>query len=112
MDQQKADEIVALDVTGIANFTDFFVICTGHTHTHLRSIEQSIGRRLREIGIRRLCENRGLDRECEWIVIDYGDVVVHIFEPDKRKYYALERLWGDSQEVDWPQAKIMIPASK
>lgn len=79
--------------------TDVFVIATGRSRPHIQGLVEELKIRFREKGRRRLGEE-GLAK-AEWVLLDYGDVVVHIFSPDHRLYYGLERLWGDAPQVPW-----------
>lgn len=102
-DELKAQSIIIMDVRKISSFTDFYVICTGVSTTQLKAISHNVHKRLKEKGITYLaCE--GL-RKTNWIVMDYGDVIVHIFNEETRKYYDLERLWGDAKTIDWDKEK-------
>jgi ribosome-associated protein len=92
---RKALEIVELDMREMIGYTDYFVICTGRTDRQAKAIHDAIHEGLkREHGIlpRRV---EGL-RQARWILMDYLDVVVHIFTPDTREYYRLEQLWGEA----------------
>jgi ribosome-associated protein len=96
---KKAEDIVALDVRGLSGITDFFVICSGTSEPHLKAIASEIRDRLKEeegVG------PNGVDGYpmSQWMVIDYGDVVVHIFHPHKRTYYAIEDLWSDAPRLE------------
>jgi ribosome-associated protein len=91
---KKARDIVALDLRQIAGYTDFFVICTGNTDRQAKAIHDGIHLGLKqEDGLlpRRV---EGLS-EARWILMDYLDVVVHVFTPETRDFYRLEALWGD-----------------
>jgi ribosome-associated protein len=91
---KKARDIVALDLREIAGYTDFFVICTGNTDRQTKAIHDGIHLGLKqEDGLlpRRV---EGL-AEARWILMDYLDVVVHVFTPETRDFYRLEALWGD-----------------
>ena len=94
---KKADDVIILDVRGISSVTDFLLICTGHSEPHLKAIADEIGRRLRERGIRP--HGRDGFPPSRWIVMDYNDVLVHIFHPELRQSYGLEQLWGDAKRV-------------
>jgi len=91
---KKALEPVALDLRGVAGFADYFLIVSGTSEPHLKAIAEAIAKGLKELGI--------LPRALEgipsshWIVLDYGDVVIHAFHPSTRRYYALEQLWNDA----------------
>jgi len=92
---RKALEIVQLDLRGIIGYTDYFVICTGRTDRQCKAIHDAIhlGMKSDHGLIPRRTE--GLT-EARWILIDYLDVVVHVFTPDTREYYRLEQLWGEA----------------
>jgi ribosome-associated protein len=98
-DDKKAIDIVALDLRGVAGYTDYFLVCSGGSDRQAKSIHDGISVGLkREHGIlpRRV---EGLT-EARWVLMDYLDVVVHIFTPDVRDYYRLEALWGDVPRVE------------
>ena len=91
---KKAIDIVALDLRGVAGYTDFFVICSGGSDRQTKAIHDGIHQGLKkehDVLPRRV---EGLS-EARWILMDYLDCVVHIFTPDTRDYYRLEQLWGD-----------------
>jgi ribosome-associated protein len=91
---KKAIDIVALDLRGVAGYTDYFVVCTGNTDRQTKAIHDAIHEELKKAhGIlpRRV---EGIS-QARWILMDYLDCVVHIFTPDMRDYYRLEQLWGD-----------------
>ncbi|MGI8429102.1 MAG: ribosome silencing factor [Solirubrobacteraceae bacterium] len=92
---RKAFEIVQLDLRGILGYADYFVICSGRTDRQAKAIHDAIHAGMKsehELLPRRV---EGL-REGRWILIDYLDVVVHVFTPDTRAYYRLEQLWGEA----------------
>lgn len=93
LDSKKAKQINVIDISGISILADYFIICTGTSATHVKALADELEMRLEEAGIRRShCE--GYD-SANWILADYGEVVVHIFKEDDRKFYNLERLWAD-----------------
>jgi ribosome-associated protein len=93
-DEKKAIDIVELELSGVLDYTDYFIICSGNTDRQTKAIHDAI-----QIGLKR--EHGVLPRrveglsEARWILMDYLDVVVHIFTPQTRDYYSLERLWGE-----------------
>ena len=95
---KQAVDVVALDLRGISTFTDFFVICSGSSEPHLKAIAGEIEERLRETHNLRPTAVDGFPLS-QWIVIDYGDVIVHIFHQSKREFYNLEDLWGDAPRL-------------
>jgi ribosome-associated protein len=95
---KKAIDLVVLDLRQATAFTDFFVICTGATTRQVQAIADGVQEALLKKGSRpALVEGQ---RRGEWILIDYFDVIFHIFTPATREFYALERLWGDAERVD------------
>ncbi len=95
---KKADEVLVLDLRGIASFTDFFILCTGQSNRQLRSIADGVEESLR--ARRRKPSHVEGYPNGEWILMDYVDFVVHVFTPSSRSYYDLERLWGDADRLD------------
>jgi ribosome-associated protein len=94
-DAKKAGEIVELDLRGVVGYTDYFVICAGNTERQTKAIHDTI-----HAGVKRdhgLLPRRveGLP-EARWILMDYLDVVVHVFTPQTRAFYRLEQLWGEA----------------
>ncbi|MBV8141472.1 MAG: ribosome silencing factor [Verrucomicrobia bacterium] len=98
-ENKKAEEIVVLDLRGISSFTDYFVICSANSEPHLKAINNGI----RE-GIREHAQTSPLASEgsvaSQWLVMDYSDVLVHIFLQKKREFYALESLWSDAPRLN------------
>ena len=97
--RKNASDIVLLRVGEAMGITDVFVIATGRSRLHIRSLADDLKNCLRENGRDRLGEE-GL-REAEWVLLDYGDFVIHIFSADHRRYYRLEGLWGDAPRIRW-----------
>ena len=94
---KKAEDIVVLDLTGISSFTDFFVIMHGNSSRQNVAIYEGIEEDLKDRSIRPLSvEGR---ENAEWILMDYGEFIVHIFSTTAREYYSLEKLWGDGLRV-------------
>ena len=97
--EKKAEDVVVLDVRGTASFADVFVLATGNSDRHVRSIVDGIGAALEPLGERPL----GVEGETEgrWVLMDLNDVVVHVFLREVRSYYDLERLWGDAPRLEF-----------
>jgi ribosome-associated protein len=94
---KKAIDIRVIDLRGIVSYTDFFVICSGNTERQAKAIHDGIYEELKNRSAERLLPRRTEgDREARWILLDYWDVVVHIFTPEAREYYRLENLWGEA----------------
>jgi ribosome-associated protein len=95
--EKKAVDLLVLDVRSVSSVADYFLVCSGRSTTHLRTITDGIREALKASGIRPL-HAEGVP-ESGWVLLDYGDVLVHAFLEDTRAYYALERLWGDAPVV-------------
>lgn len=93
----KALDLVILDVQGLSSVTDYFLVCSGRSTTHLRAIADAIREAMKVAEVRALHAEGA--PESGWMLLDYGDVLVHVFLEDTRAYYALERLWGDAPSV-------------
>jgi ribosome-associated protein len=95
---------VVLDLEGISSFTDYFVICSGTSEPHLKAISGEIEEQLKaQHGVRAVSVD-GFPAS-QWIVLDYLQVIVHVFRQEKREFYSLEDLWSDAQRVDWESVK-------
>jgi len=94
----KAEDLVVLDVRGLSSFTDFFIIMSGRSTRHVQGLAERIESELRSKRISsKNCE--GL-QEGLWVLLDYNDVIVHIFYSDTRKFYDLDGLWHDAPKID------------
>lgn len=94
---KKAKDVLILDLKGLTIIADYFVICSGESTTHVRAIVEGVGERsdrarIRPLGI------EGLNYS-HWVLIDHGDVIVHIFEEKTRDFYELEKLWMDAERI-------------
>jgi ribosome-associated protein len=98
-EENKAKDVLVLDMRGITPLYDFFVLLTGSSRRQIHTIAEEIDAALRAVGDQRL-SIQGYQAS-RWIVQDYGDVVVHVFDAESREYYALEELWADAPRVDW-----------
>jgi ribosome-associated protein len=93
-----------LDLRGISTFTDFFVICSATSEPQLKAIASEIETQLKEERGMRPVAIDGFPAS-QWIVLDYLQVVVHVFHRDKRAFYSLEDLWGDAPRIEWETAQ-------
>jgi ribosome-associated protein len=93
-DAKRAEDIVALNMKGISLIADYFLICHGNSDKQVQAIAREIKEKVEEqnISLKRI---EGFD-EARWVLVDIGDIVVHVFHKDERGYYNLERLWGDA----------------
>ena len=101
---KQAEHITILDVHGLIVITDYFVICSGATERQVRTIVEEIERALRDLG-RKPVRREG-ESERRWVLLDYVDLVVHVFTEQEREYYELERLWGDAPRSAWEDEGI------
>lgn len=96
---KKAEDVVILDMRGISSFTDFFVIASGTSEPQLKAIAGSIREKVREATGQRPTAEDGFPAS-QWVIIDYGSVIVHIFHTEKRGLYGLEDLWNDAKRIE------------
>ena len=97
-EDKKAADLIVLDLRKAAGFTDFFVIASGANARQVRAIADAVIEALDAAGTRS-AHVEGYDR-CEWVLVDYFDFIVHVFAPETRLFYGLERLWGSAERVD------------
>lgn len=105
---RRARDVLILDLRELASFTDFFIIGSGTSDTQLQGIQDAIVERLKDEGATPW--KREGSRQANWLVLDYVEIVVHLFLQDARSYYNLERLWGDAPQLplpDVPESMIM-----
>ena len=106
-DDKKAGEIVLLQVAEVSYLTDYFVIVTGFSRAQVRAIAESIEEKV-ELDCQRQPLRVEGKTDAGWILIDYGDVIVHIFLPTEREYYNLEAFWGHAQRIEFQSAKDSV----
>jgi ribosome-associated protein len=95
---KKAQDVVILDLRNTPAFTDFFVLCSGLNQRQVKAIADAVEEALRAAKLRP-AHVEGYDR-AEWVLMDYFSFIVHVFTPQTRAFYALERLWGDAERID------------
>lgn len=95
---KRAENVVILDLRGLTSITDFFVICTGASDTQVKAISTNIENELKKEAIRPW-HREGLT-SLNWVLLDYIDVVAHVFLPEIRDFYSLERIWGDAEKIE------------
>lgn len=110
MQEKKAEEIVQLDLSKIPNsITDYFIICHGSNRSQVEAIAESV-----EVEVKKAIGEHAWHKEgyenAEWVLLDYFDVVVHIFQPESRQYFQLEKLWADAERIDI--AEIVVKENK
>lgn len=92
---KKAKDVVILDLKKLTSMTDYFVVCSGDSETHVKAIADGVLEGMKERG-EKAWHSEGL-QNLQWVLLDYVDVVVHIFHKDARLFYGLEKLWGDAK---------------
>jgi len=98
LDSKRAIDVRVLDLAGLRSFTDCFVLASATSPRHANTLADAVIDAAREVGERPLgVEGLSLGR---WVLIDLGDVIVHVFQEEAREFYGLERLWGDAEAVD------------
>ena len=97
-DDKKAHDVLALDISRIASFASYFLFCTGDSSRQMQAIADEIQKRLKQSGI----QSSHIEgyQNSEWILMDYFDLVIHIFSKEARAFYDLERLWRDGKKLD------------
>jgi ribosome-associated protein len=108
MDEMKNERIVALDLRGVADFTDCFVIASVFSASQRKATINRLLERLKPLSIRPVAPVE--DESPRWAIVDYGDVVVHLFDPEARALYRLEDLWGDAQPIAWQSRSSVAEA--
>ena len=97
LDKKKAVDIKVIETTEVTIVSDYFVIASGTSITHTRSLADDLEYEMSKLGV----EPQNIEgRATGWILLDYGSVLVHVFQSEMREYYNLERLWSDAQNVD------------
>lgn len=94
LQDKQASDILLMDLRPLSDAADFFVLCSGNSDQHLKTLAEEVRQRLKEAG-HSVWHLEGMDTR-RWILLDYVDIVVHLFRRDAREFYALERLWGDA----------------
>ena len=102
---KKGFNVLAIDLRNLVSFTDYFVICSADSDTQVKAIADEVDKVLSDDGIK--CWHKEGLKALSWVLLDYVDVVVHIFKKDSREFYNLEKLWGDA-----PSEKIKDPLEK
>lgn len=100
---KKGLDVVLLDVADLLAITDIFVIASGTSNIHVRALAEGVEEAVAEAAGRKPLRREGL-AQATWVLLDYGDVVVHLFQPEPRDFYGLERLWADAPVLEWEPA--------
>ncbi|WP_283815457.1 ribosome silencing factor [Bradyrhizobium jicamae] len=97
LDDMKAEETVTIDLRGKSAYSDYMIITSGRANRHVGAIAENVTKGLKESGVKSV-HVEGLPN-CDWVLIDSGDVIVHVFRPEVREFYNLERLWTQNPAV-------------
>ena len=97
-DDKKGYAFNVIDISRIASFTDYFIICSANNERQSEAVAEEVMKRMSDLGIHAM-NKEGFNTK-RWILLDYGDIIVHVFHKDERKIYKLEQLWADGDEVD------------
>lgn len=105
LEDTRGQDVLVLDLTGVTSIVDFFVLATGTSPRQMKAMAEEVHKILKHGGSKRI----GYEGEesSQWLLQDYGDLVIHLFTPDARKLYDLEHLWAEAPRVDW---KAIAPA--
>lgn len=103
LDSKKAEKLNVIEIENISSLADYFVIATGNNTTHVRALADELDEKLKAEGLAP-ARMEGY-RSNSWILLDYGNVVVHVFTQEGRDFYDLDRLWADGKKLDWQTAE-------
>jgi len=96
--EKKAKDIVLLDVRGLTTLTDYFIVCHGTSETQIRALAGNVTEKTKKQAGEAVWKQEGIDAR-RWIILDYVNIVVHIFNEEKREFYGIERMWGDAEKT-------------
>jgi ribosome-associated protein len=97
LEAKKAEDIKILDVRKKSNLWDYFVVCSGTSTVHVRTLYDTVFDEMGKLGHE--SAHRDVGRENKWIVLDYGDILVHVFDAESRRYYSIEKMWGEREQL-------------
>ena len=104
MHEQRAEDILILDLRALIDYADYFVVGSAASLTRMRGVSRRVEQVLAKHGGKRLNQP---DREASWVLADFGDVLVHVFDNTAREFYRLEDLWGDAPQIEW-ESRIKV----
>lgn len=99
LNEKKAENIVVIDITDKSVLADYFVIASGRNHIHVKSLSEEVEEKMDEMQPTLPLRRTEGKNEGRWIVLDYADILVHVFHPEEREYYNIERLWADNENI-------------
>ena len=95
LDDGKAENVVSIDLEGKSSMGDHMVIATGRTDRHVGALADQLQRKLKEMGFARVRVEG--EKQCDWVLVDAGDVIIHLFQPEVREFYNLEKMWSQAK---------------
>ena len=108
--EKKAEDVLAINVAELLVVTDYFVIATGRTNIQVKAIADEVEEQLRTRGGIKPIGIEGAT-EAKWVLLDYGDLVIHVFQPEEREFYRLEKLWSDAPRLTLPAGVANVSAA-
>lgn len=96
LDERKAENIKVIDISGVSVMTDYFVIATAGNIKHLKALSDYMEKSMHDFNVKL---NHAEGRSANWILLDYGDIVIHLFDRESRAYYELDRIWSDGEVI-------------
>ncbi len=102
LDAKQANDIRIFDVRGLSSVTDFYVVATGTSAPHLKALISEVQRRMKAQGV--MSFRTSGESDSGWVVVDYVYAVIHVFSPEARAYYAIEKIWSTAKELPLPQS--------
>lgn len=98
LDEKKSEDILLIDLKEVNSYLDLFLIATGSSQVHCRGLYRELSKKMHELNFR---ERNKPDLDSSWIIMDYDELVIHIFTREKREYYRLEHLWADAERINY-----------
>jgi len=102
LNEKKSEDIVIMNLSEINSFFDYFIVTTGNSHIHCKSLARDLRNYLLSIGLN---EGSKPDYDSGWVILDFNDIIIHIFTEELREYYQLEKLWADSKLVEFEDVR-------
>lgn len=103
LEDDKAEDIVTIDLAGKTTIADFMIIATGRSHRHVGAVAENLIDRLKKTGMKPV-PSEGL-KQCDWVLVDAGDIIVHLFRAEVRAFYNLEKMWSGELPESGPEAE-------
>jgi ribosome-associated protein len=103
LDEKKGSDIIILDLRGVNSYLDYFIISTGNSRIHCRALARELEKFVHS---KELSQRNKPDYESGWIILDFNELIVHIFTQEMREYYQLEKLWGDAARIEYDGREV------